>query len=104
MAKARYQLQLKVYEQPSDLRAREAANLEELKANRKPHLLPGDPVIIRGRNVDDVLKNARAHLEGEGRMIRSLSIGPDGISAVVYKLTVKKDPRTMKESDKAGAY
>ena len=92
MATARYQLPLRVYEQP----VRNPATLEDAEKNRHPVLLEGD-VVISGRNPDEVRKKARAHLEADGRVIRSLAIGPKGVLAVVYTAGVKKDPRTMKE-------
>lgn len=90
----RYQLPIRVYEQP----VRSPKTLEDADRNRKLVQLKIDHV-IKGRNVDDVRAKARVFLEKDlGRTVRSLSVGVDEISAVVYGESVKKDPRTIKAS------
>lgn len=89
----RYQLPLRIFEQP----VRDPQTPAEAEANKNMVQIKTD-VVITGRNVDDVLARAKDHLAAEGRVVRSVNIGPAEITAVVYKSDVKMDPRTMRES------
>lgn len=101
MATPRYQLPLRVFEQP----VRNPSTLEDVKRNQEASTpLENGQRTVKGRNPDEVLKKARALLEDDGRMIRSLSLGPNGVTAVVYAPEEKKDPRTMSENRKRKGY
>lgn len=81
--KSRYNLDLRVFEQP----VRNPKTLEEAEKNRTPRELTLEPKyrVICGRNFDMCRKLARDFAEKVlKRIVRSVSIGSDGISVVVY--------------------
>lgn len=82
-SKARYNLRLRIFEQP----IANPKTLEEAKKNRTPIELtiPPKDRVIRGRNVDVCRRLAREYAEKTlKRRVRSVSIGPEGLSVVVY--------------------
>lgn len=93
---AKHTYKLRVFEQPH----KAPKTLQEAEENKAPKEIKLEPkeARIEGRNVDVCLKLAREFVEKKlKRVVRSVSIGPDGIYAVVYTETVKKGPKTMTE-------
>lgn len=96
---ARYRYDLNVYEQPH----RYPETIEQSKENLEPRKLapaelPPGKSEIQARNPDDAMRQAREVVAGMGRAIRSVSIGPEGLHVVVYRVEQSKmDPRTMSE-------
>lgn len=92
---------LRVFEQPHKL----PTTFEQAEENKTPKELDLDPSqsTVKGRNVDDCLKNTREFIEKKlKRVVRTVSIGPEGIFAVVYREDVQKDPKSMSEKRRLG--
>lgn len=82
-SKTKYNLRLRIFEQPFA----NPKSFEEAEKNRTPIELTIQPSdrVVRGRSVDVCLRLAREHVEKSlKRRVRSVSIGPEGISVVVY--------------------
>lgn len=82
-SKARYNLRLRIFEQL----IANPKTLEEAEKNRTPIELtiPPKDRTVRGRNVDVCRRLAREYAEKTmKRRVRSVSIGPSGLSVVVY--------------------
>jgi hypothetical protein len=90
--RARYNFPLRLLE-VIDLRDREGTP-EEREAAKKATEIENGKVVIRGRNIGDIILKAAEEVENRGLVIRSTSIGDGEVIVVAYPPTTKRpDPK-----------
>jgi hypothetical protein len=103
MPRYKHNYSLKVFEQPF----RSPITYKEIEANKKlKEIAIGKELsVISGNSVDHCKRKARDLIEKKlNRVVRSISVGPEGINAVVYAKDYKKSSKVYSDKKLNGVY